>query len=386
MAVGGRTTRRRLSWSRASQVERGVPTSPEARPPAGRRLTADGVFSGGGIKGLAFAGALAATEQVGYGDWHELAGTSAGSITAMALAAGYDAKGLKRTLDAFDFSQIADYGSSIHLLGAVRDLIFHESIVRGDELTNWIRALLEGSPLDAVGADVTFGDLQRATGRTLVVIGADVAHSRMVVFPRDVSLYQASAGGRAKALDPDAFPVYKAVRISAGFPYFFPPVGGLWDRFTKKEGVFIDGGVASAFPVFVFDKPRPRHPTWGFHLHGGFDAKENQPSYRDINGVQWPTEMLHGILDTAMNALDRFELPWFESRVIPIPTGKVATLNFNLTTGEKKYLYDSGFNAAKAFFAAPPSAENTYGRKIPWPKPPASARRTAASGPGRRSR
>lgn len=76
-----------------------------------QQLAADGVFSGGGIKGLAFAGALTATEEAGYSEWHELAGTSAGAITAMALAAGYDAKLLADTLDAFDFGLIADYGS-----------------------------------------------------------------------------------------------------------------------------------------------------------------------------------------------------------------------------------------------------------------------------------
>lgn len=87
---------------------------------AGReQLTADGVFSGGGIKGLAFAGALTATEEAGYREWHELAGTSAGAITAMALAAGYDAGLLTKTLDAFNFGLIADYGSPIHVLGAV---------------------------------------------------------------------------------------------------------------------------------------------------------------------------------------------------------------------------------------------------------------------------
>jgi len=43
----------------------------------GQALTADGVFSGGGIKGLAFAGALAGAEEAGYGEWHQLAGTSA---------------------------------------------------------------------------------------------------------------------------------------------------------------------------------------------------------------------------------------------------------------------------------------------------------------------
>src|SRR5437660_5282674 len=105
-------------------------------------FTADGVFSGGGIKGLAFAGALAAAEEAGYRNWHELAGTSAGAITAMALAVGYDAQGVKDALDRFAFSRIADYGFPIHLIGAARNLIFHEAVVEGDALTQFIRSLL----------------------------------------------------------------------------------------------------------------------------------------------------------------------------------------------------------------------------------------------------
>jgi NTE family protein len=323
-------------------------------------LEADGVFSGGGIKGLAFAGALAGAEDAGYRRWHQLAGTSAGAITAMALAVGYDAKGLKDTLDAFDFERLADYGSPIHLLGAVTDLIFHESIVRGDELTRWIAHLLDGSPVAGVEANTTFGELQALRpGGELLVVGADLAHSRMVVFPRDVALY---ADEHGEPLDPDGFPIWKAVRISASYPYFFPPVRGLWDGATGKQGVFVDGGVVSAFPLFVFDKPEPKHPTWGFHLHAGFDPKEDAPSYREIGGPTWPKEMLEGILDTAMNALDKFELRRFSSRVIPIPTGAVSTLNFNLSNSEKSYLYESGLKAAEEFFAAAPESENSYGQ------------------------
>lgn len=325
---------------------------------ANETLTADGVFSGGGIKGLAFAGALVATEEAGYREWHKLAGTSAGAITAMALAAGYDAQQLTQTLNAFDFGLIADYGSPIHLLGAVRDLIFHESIVKGDALTNWIEELLDGSPVAGIDRTTTFGELQQKTGRTLIVVGTDLAHSRMVEFPREVSLYQDKSG---KPLDPDKFPVAKAVRISAGYPYFFPPVGGLFDRSTKQEGVFVDGGVAAAFPVFVFDKPEPQHPTWGYHLHSGMDAKENEPFFRTIGGIEWPKQMLEGILDTSMNALDKFTERRFEQRMIPIPTGGVSTLNFELSPSEKAYLYNSGHKAAEGFFAKEPQPENSYG-------------------------
>lgn len=67
-------------------------------------MRADGVFSGGGVRGLAFAGAIKAAEEAGYSEWSALGGTSAGAIAAMALAVGYDAAALHE-LFSFDFSR-----------------------------------------------------------------------------------------------------------------------------------------------------------------------------------------------------------------------------------------------------------------------------------------
>jgi len=77
-------------------------------------MRADGVFSGGGIKGLAVAGAIKAAEEAGYTDWMDLGGTSAGAIAAMALAVGYDADGLQE-LFSFDFSKLDDRGGPFGL-------------------------------------------------------------------------------------------------------------------------------------------------------------------------------------------------------------------------------------------------------------------------------
>src|SRR5450755_3289871 len=104
-------------------------------------MRADGVFAGGGIKGLAFAGALQATAEAGYDDWGQLAGTSAGAITAMALAVGYNAQSLREQLDTFDFSTIADYGD----LGEL-DIPFNlerlHGATKGKVLLDWIESLL----------------------------------------------------------------------------------------------------------------------------------------------------------------------------------------------------------------------------------------------------
>jgi NTE family protein len=318
-------------------------------------MRADGVFSGGGIKGLAFAGALEAADDAGYDEWVKVAGTSAGAITAMMLAVGYDAAGLRHQLETFDFSTIADYGTPV--VGRAENLLLRHGLTHGKVLHDWIKQLLAEAPQPAT----KFGELD---GR-LRVVGTDLAHARMVVFPEDVGMYVDESG---KQLVPEEFSIADAVRISAGYPYFFPPLT-LKDAVTGKDGVLVDGGVCSAFPVFLFDVPEPEHPTWGFRLFEGAG-----PVQHDIGGLDWPIEMLSAVLETSINALDTLELKQWGNRTIAIPTGEVPTLKFDLTDKEKKYLYNSGLETANAFFAGNPTGENSY-RAVP-----ASSKARSASG------
>jgi NTE family protein len=302
---------------------------------------ADGIFSGGGIKGLAFAGALKAAEEAGYKEWVQLAGTSAGAITAAALATGYDADGLHE-LFKFDFSKIDDR----LFLGLPN--YFGHGLTRGKALTRWIEDLLKNAPEPAS----TFRDLNRS----LQVIGADIVHSRMVIFPQDAPLYLDKHG---TPYTPEEFPLATAVRISAGFPGFFPPIS-LKDAATGKDGALVDGGVTSGFPVFLFDSPTPKRPTWGFRLYDG-SPPEKSP-YNPIGGVFWPIPFIGDVIETAINALDNLEMKDFGNRVIAIPTGNVDALNFSLSEKEKESLYESGYKAGKDFFASP-DPTNRFGAK-----------------------
>jgi NTE family protein len=318
-------------------------------------VQADGVFSGGGIKGLAFAGAVQVAEEKGYKEWVKLAGTSAGAVTAMALAVGYTAEALRERLEDFDFKKIADYGAPLGI-GEAENLLLRRGLTHGKGLREWIVELLEKAPKPVQ----TFGELEGED--PLRVVGTDLAHERMVVFPEDAALYLDDNGQPYK---PEEFPIADAVRISAGYPYFFPPVT-LKDADTGKDGALVDGGVVSAYPVFLFDKEQPLHPTWGFRLFGG--RPPEKASYQPIHGPAWPIDMLKGVLETSINALDKLEMKAYESRTIGIPTGDVSTLNFELSKQEKEFLYESGRDAAEKFFARKPNARNIFGAT-----PPASA-------------
>jgi NTE family protein len=316
-------------------------------------MRADGVFSGGGIKGLAFAGAIKAAEEAGYTEWVDLGGTSAGAIVAMALAVGYDADGL-RELFNFDFSKIDDRGGPFGL-GVIPNYFDH-GITHGTALTRWIESILEGAPRKTGGQPPrTFGELEH----TLKVVGSDIVHSRMVVFPDDAEKYLDENG---EPYTKTNFPLATAVRISAGYPGFFPPIA-LKDAATGTPSALVDGGVTSSFPVFLFDQPQPEHPTWAFRLFGGLPPE--QPPVNPIKGLLWPIDMVKDVIDTAINALDGFELDTFPERVIAIPTGTVSTLNFSLSQQDKDFLYQSGYETAKKLFDAHPKPTNRFGATPP---------------------
>jgi NTE family protein len=113
---------------------------------------ADGVFSGGGVKGIAFAGALEAAAEAGYDAWDKLGGTSAGAIAATALAVGYDAAGIRALLEDTDFAALADHGGPA---GWVK-FLWRRGLTRGRALHEWIRDLLRNAPRPAT----TFGELE----------------------------------------------------------------------------------------------------------------------------------------------------------------------------------------------------------------------------------
>jgi NTE family protein len=314
-------------------------------------MKADAVFSGGGMKALAFAGALKAAEEHGYDEWDKLAGTSAGAIIAAALAVGYSADALRERLHEIDLATLADYGNP-RRLGQVRNLLTVRAVTRGRALHAMIESLLAQAPRPVR----TFGELK---GR-LHVIGTDIVHRRMVVFPEDARLY---LDERGEPWEPDRFPIADAVRISAGYPYMFPPVR-MRHAETGAMALLVDGGVCSPFPMGIFDCDDPNHPTWGFRLDdraaGGGRDHASQPA-----GRIWPVSMMLSLLNTSLNSLNELQLSAHADRSIGIPTGDVPTLAFALSDEQKQYLFDTGYREADAFFGRGPGARNLRGASPP---------------------
>ena len=335
---------------------------------------ADGVFEGGGVKGIAFAGALAAAEQdAGVREWVNLAGTSAGSIVSALLVAGYDAAGLQAILAGAHYKRFADCGIGGMRIGGLANAVTRlRGMAPGKYFKEWMSEQLAASPLatELGKSELTFADVKRrdlpprselpdvseekyeiATYR-LHVIASDITTGRMLILPNDLPDYQ---DGDGKPFDKDSFPVVDAVRMSMSYPFLFAPVT------LHRQGnpcYIVDGGLLSNFPIWLFDSPHPKRPTWGFRLHPGTNPTEGLP-YRKIPRPLWAVPLLKAMFSAATEAWDRQHLAQAVSaRTVSLPTHDIATTNFALTKNDADNLYAWGNTAAHTFFTD--EAQQTY--------------------------
>ncbi|MGH7620806.1 MAG: patatin-like phospholipase family protein, partial [Gemmatimonadaceae bacterium] len=288
----------------------------------------DLVCEGGGVKGIGLAGAYSLLEERGYKP-QNLAGTSAGAITAALIAAGYGASELKDIIFGLDFRRFEDPGweDRIPGVGKVLSVLIEEGVFKGDDFLDWMRKVLADKGVH------TFSDLKteytdpKYTSR-LQVIASDTSARQLLVLPRD-----AQQLGYA----PEELEVALAVRMSMSIPIFFEPVR-VENTQTNHEHVIVDGGMLSNFPVWLFDcddEETPDWPTFGLLLvepdpkvpiSERIPAPEHAP-----HGARGLVDLLSSMLHTMMEAHDRLYLEKAEyARTIPIPTLGVGTTEFDI--------------------------------------------------------
>jgi NTE family protein len=316
--------------------------------------SADGVFEGGGVKGIAFVGALEAAEEAGITKWVNVAGTSAGAIIASLLAVRHTPSQLRSILEATDYATFADYGWGGRFIGGARNVLRGRGLCPGKAFTDWLAERFSESPLGK--PDPTFADVrrelppgltddERARARyTLRVIASDVSEGRMLVLPDDIELYEDEDG---RPLTADSLHIVQAVRMSMSFPYFFEPVT------LHRNGqphLIVDGGLLSNFPVFLFDgdKPPLRRWTFGFRLFSG--TPPERPPYHRVPQPLWQLPLAKAMFLAATEAWDRRLSTASRVRTISIPTGDVGTLKFTLSDDEREMLRASGHAEAEEFF------------------------------------
>ena len=221
-------------------------------PPPYRNL----VMEGGGIRGIAYGGALLELEQRGVlAGLTRVGGTSAGAIQAALLAVGYSAQEIIDVVNATPVQRLND-GRFI-FLGGTHRLIKEYGWYRGDEFSTYLGELVARKTRNAY---LTLGELHALAlkepyrggptrFRDLYTTGTNLTQQRLQVFS-----YETNPTMR----------VADAVRISMSIPLYFRAV--LLDAENQVitgapapgqlVQVLVDGGLLANYPISLFDHPR----------------------------------------------------------------------------------------------------------------------------------
>ncbi|MBP1989065.1 patatin-like phospholipase family protein [Paenibacillus eucommiae] len=296
----------------------------------------NGVFEGGGVKGIALAGAVSAAMDQGY-EFDKVAGTSSGSIVAAFLAAGYKGEEMRNMILQTPFSMFLQRSwiFDTKTVGPIVRLLFKKGLYSGEALENWVYQKLLAKGIR------TFGDLKHVP---IKIIASDISQGKLLVLPDDIAQY---------GIDPLKFSVAKAVRMSTSIPYFFDPVmirkapqaTDSRDSFRDEFVYIVDGGLLSNFPLWVFDEDHERcgTPAIGFQLVGKVETKTHH--------IKGPFSMLEALFGTMLNAHDeRYIEKRNIFRTVKIPAIGVSNTEFNLSKEKSLELYDQGYKASEIYF------------------------------------
>lgn len=318
------------------------------------------IFEGGGVKGIAYVGAMEALQQRGvFKNIKRIGGTSAGAINAVLLACGYSNAQQKKILFELNFENFLDDD-----LGVIRDtkrLLSEFGWHKGDYFRKWIGGLIKDKMKTA---DITFEEMKRSGCPDLYLVGTNLST------------------GFAEVFSPEHTPnmrVVDAVRISMSIPLFFSAIR------AARGDVYVDGGMMNNYPVKLFDRRKyikdqkaallpeyyknenkaflkgankDRSPyvynkeTLGFRL----DSKQEIAAFRYGNvavtsQIDEFFDYCKALIKTALNVQESQHLhsdDWH--RTIYIDTLGVRTVEFKLSAAKKQALVKSGREHAEDYF------------------------------------
>jgi NTE family protein len=300
------------------------------------------VFEGGGVKGVAYGGAVEVLEQSEITPQVErVAGTSAGAITAAMVSLNYTADEFVKIMMTLPFEKIED-GSDLG--GPVR-LVEDYGWFKGDFFLGLMESYVEEKTGDG-----------RATFRDLVEKYKDRNFKRLHVFGTNVS--QQAVQEFSYETTPGVA-VADAVRISMSIPFFFEA------RYYQQDGrndVYCDGGVLNNYPISTFDEQytavdpdssdtmihrTPNAATLGFHLDN-----LDQPPPRPIGDLRM---FAGGVFDALLNIQNILlkTNPGDERRTVFINDLGVQTTDFKLSDQTKWDLIAQGRIATSKYLNQP---------------------------------
>jgi NTE family protein len=371
----------------------------------------DLVFEGGGIRGIVFVGALREFARRGHTPGR-IMGTSAGAITATAMAVGYDADAMFAALteridgqpvfarflgqpQRFDAATI-DRSSVRAWLRAtdlplvpntveerlddwVADALLRAPLFRhlfslvelggwfaADEIVAWMARMLDagsyrGQPRRF--SQATLAELFAATQVDLTLLATDVTDGRLLVLNHRTA--------------PDC-PVAWAVRMSMSIPFLWQEVlwQASWGRYRGKEiagHAVVDGGVLANFPIelFITDAamwtavmgPKQHNHLIGLLIDDGLPVPgASAPPAGASSGLPQLATLrrINAVINTMLSARDKAVIEAYEHFVVRLPAKGYGVTEFDLSDARRDTLVAAGEQTMRDYLdiveLAPPMA------------------------------
>ena len=363
----------------------------------------DLVFEGGGAKGVAFVGALQAFERRGHKP-RRLIGTSAGSITACLVAAGYSSQenlealkektpdGKPRFTSFMDTPTLYEDIIIKDQLGywlrtelnnpMVPDMIepvvdnlikgmVSKDFVRhlvsflmwggwyaGDEVVRWLREKLNAGGRNL--ADSTLLEFNQKTGRDLSVVASDLTGKEMLVLNHRTA---------------PALPTVWAVRMSMGCPFAWQEViwKEEWGSYRRRNLVghrVVDGGLLSNFPISLFvaeddnideimGEGTQSQDVIGLLIDESLavpgagnpsDQAQKAPGFLErVDFLEAMVLRIHGLTETVLFAHDKAMLSTYECMICHLPAKGIGTMEFDMEPERMEAVKRAGEMAMEAF-------------------------------------
>ncbi|MDF2571244.1 MAG: Patatin [Sporomusa sp.] len=191
------------------------------------------VFEGGGVKGIAYVGALHVLEDKDIlKNIRRVGGTSAGSIVALLVGLNYSLEEIEAILKDLDFKEFLD--DSWGVLRDITRLVTNYGWYKGDSFRNWLNQIIAtktGNP--------------RATFKDIADADASKGFKEMYFISTNLSTRESEVFSNKKT---ETMSLADAVRISMSIPLFFEAIK------QSNNNVYVDGAVIENYPIKLFDR------------------------------------------------------------------------------------------------------------------------------------
>lgn len=317
-----------------------------------KNLVKNLVFKGGGVRGIAYMGALEVLEEIGLlKNIKRIAGTSAGAIAALAVCFNLN---MKDTITLFNTLNLSEVPQSLNKnikmkfwqskdSECTRRFFQKYGWYSSEYFHEWLEEII-AAHCDGNGR-ATFEDFHQQGFRDLYIVASNLSQERSEVFSRETT---------------PQVSVADAVRMSMSIPIFFEALQFDGENFGAGD-FYLDGGLFDNYPMHIFDDEKIGKDSWlyrdgiNWETIGLFLIPEQREERKKVERPKDVWEFLNlTILNvyTSQQTASYKTNPVDKYRTIEINDMGISPVEFDIMPGSQEYnlLYQSGRDAAKKFF------------------------------------